>query len=103
MHYLLDVFLLPLLNTLLLQLGEVKPQLSGLSEGAAATLRLGVCLILEEILLTVESGLTRLGDRPALPRYFQKEEFQDVDQEHPVNRPPKGRKGGVSFQQVSHR
>ena len=47
-------------------------------------------MILEEVLLTVEAGLARMGDRPTVPKYFQKEEFQDVDQENPVNKPIKG-------------
>ena len=70
--------------------GAGKPKLSSLSEGSANSLRAGVCLILEEILFTLESGLARIGDRPVLPKYFQKEEPVEVDPEPEAPKPVKG-------------
>ena len=53
-------------------------------------LRAGVCLILEEILLTLEAGLAKMGDRPEVPKYFQKEEAHEVDPDPGDPKPLKG-------------
>ena len=59
-----------------------------LSEGSILNLRLGICLILEETMLTIETCLCRSAgaDRQHAPTYFQREEFQDVDQDMPTFR-----------------
>ena len=65
-------------------------KLVSLSEGSMMSLRSGICLIIEETLLTLENAIVKKVDRQqqqqaaaasSLPRYFQRDEFQDVDQE----------------------
>ena len=69
-----------------------QPVFGRLSDGSASSLRAGVCLILEEILLTIESGVAKLGDRPSsAAKYFHKEEAHEVDhQEGVAGKPGKG-------------
>ena len=88
---LLDVLFLSsgLLNPLELT-ATGKPKLGNLSDGATGFLRAGLCLILEEILLTLEAGLAKLGDRPEVPKYFQKEEVHEVDPDPGAPNPLKG-------------
>ena len=86
---LLDVLFLA--SGLLKPIGFDKPKLATLSEGSSQALRAGVCLILEEILLTLEAGLAKAGERPDTPRYFQKEEVHEVDPDPGSNKPIRGR------------
>ena len=67
-----------------------KPKIGSLSEPSSNNLRAGICLILEETLLTLESGLARSGERFQVAKYFQKEEAEAVDSEQPVAKPFKG-------------
>ena len=87
---LLDVLFLA--SGLLSPTGHIsgKPKLGSLSESASNNLRAGICLILEETLLTLEAGLARSGDRFEVPKYFQKEEAEEVDSEQPGAKPVKG-------------
>jgi len=87
---LLDVLFLA--SGLLSPTGHIsgKPKLGSLSESASNNLRAGICLILEEMLLTLEAGLARSGDRFEVPKYFQKEEAEEVDSEQPGAKPLKG-------------
>ena len=87
---LLDVLFLA--SGLLSPTGHIsgKPKLGSLSESASNNLRAGICLILEETLLTLEAGLARSGDRFEVPKYFQKEEAEEVDSEQPGTKPVKG-------------
>ena len=61
-------------------------KLAPLSEISMISLRSGICLIIEETLLTLETGIARNIGReqnpiPLGPKYFQRDEFHDVDQD----------------------
>ena len=63
-------------------------KMAALSEDSMLSLRSGICLIIEETLLTLETGIGRgkgkeQGSQLAAgPKYFQRDEFQDVDQDN---------------------